>query len=1173
MTEVGKLKAEIEELKAQLAAAAAAGGGGGAAGGMGGGAMSDEAREQMEAQLAERDAILKQSFEEKERVAREAEEMRMQMLQQQESIQAELARKAAEERRGMLENASDADQWVRMLLESSRAAGESSAAFVHEVEGLERQRVECAIKVREQASFITVLISHLTRELDSYLAEDARRQGSPGEASTEEQLASKLALEQLLLKMKNLREELTANSSMADELLGALDNMVYAAESQIERVREALAEDMAEAQVDLVRPSVDRSRQVEDLEMFVDLAGRQRDKVRQQQEEAIYPSGHAGSGSTVLEQLGQFGSSVTHSVEAELEQVSARLEAVEAGREALDDAAKSGMEKRVAVLKKELFVLGDVATKTELPRVLHGLSQVLQGVVLRLGKRLSMRDKQKERSMKEKEAQLERTRAEAEQLRVELHQENVVLKEDKQQLLAENERLRSELDDVHAALSKQTSANNVLKDQLAQMGATPAAGALGASEGSGGLAAGLVAAAADAATSAADRHLASSGAASGGATAAALPTAPPSGSGEGSAALAPAAAAGDAKANPFAMSLPALELKLDLGGINDVAAKKEVAATVGKLEIATLRLSDVESKLAAMTEQASSLAAAKRALEEGELATLRRKAAKLDEALRQHDPHSADKIRDEALAAQAAQSKQAAQRPAQGGGKGAVANLTLASLGIDLNRIAAAAAVKVVNKPSTSGVSVAKAPAKSLAESLVANAAANAVRLVGAAAHAPLPRKPPAARDAELGEKVTLAVPEGAVPGTQLTVTAPSGQEVTLTVPEGASAGQSLEVELPPPAAPVDEKVTLTVREGAVPGTQLTVTAPSGQQVTLTVPEGVEAGQQLEVELPPQSSSATQTVMLTLPEGYAPGQELTVTAPSGQQVTLTVPEGALPGSQLEVDVPSAAEADARREEAVRALASRSEQMALELAATQQATSSLQGQLASQQMDLESAQAAAAVSSAAAGHAAADGGAGPVSAPSSSAVSAAAAAEVAELEERLSKAAGELQAVRQERKETERLKMASEQMVLDLRQEKLRLEEAALSAEEQVLAAQEEADGKDAEVMEAKEAQMKAEVRAEQLTQRLASADERAHSLQAKLDGIEAKYKESHDEVVTLEEEKYRMVEDIEVLEEELEEANASTKRYYELLMERDAALAAAKDQIAAAKQQQQRLEY
>ena len=115
-------------------------------------------------------------------------------------------------------------------------------------------------------------------------------------------------------------------------------------------------------------------------------------------------------------------------------------------------------------------------------------------------------------------------------------------------------------------------------------------------------------------------------------------------------------------------------------------------------------------------------------------------------------------------------------------------------------------------------------------------------------------------------------------------------------------------------------------------------------------------------------------------------------------------------------MPSAAEADARREEAVRALASRSEQMALELAATQQATSSLQGQLASQQMDLESAQAAAAVSSAAAGHAAADGGAGPVSAPSSSAVSAAAAAEVAELEERLSKAAGELQAVRQERKE-------------------------------------------------------------------------------------------------------------------------------------------------------------
>ena len=90
---------------------------------------------------------------------------------------------------------------------------------------------------------------------------------------------------------------------------------------------------------------------------------------------------------------------------------------MEEGRESVDDAAKAGMEKRVAILKKELFVIGDVATKSELPRILHGLSQVLQGVVLRLGKRLSMKDKAKEKTLRDKEVALERMRGEAEQLR------------------------------------------------------------------------------------------------------------------------------------------------------------------------------------------------------------------------------------------------------------------------------------------------------------------------------------------------------------------------------------------------------------------------------------------------------------------------------------------------------------------------------------------------------------------------------------------------------------------------------------------------------------------------------------------------------------------------------------------------------------------------------------
>jgi hypothetical protein len=73
LTEVGKLKKEIDELRALLAAAHATGGTG--AGGFGGG-VDPEAEARMRRDMEELQAMQQSSFEEKERIAREMEKVR-----------------------------------------------------------------------------------------------------------------------------------------------------------------------------------------------------------------------------------------------------------------------------------------------------------------------------------------------------------------------------------------------------------------------------------------------------------------------------------------------------------------------------------------------------------------------------------------------------------------------------------------------------------------------------------------------------------------------------------------------------------------------------------------------------------------------------------------------------------------------------------------------------------------------------------------------------------------------------------------------------------------------------------------------------------------------------------------------------------------------------------------
>lgn len=275
-----------------------------------------------------------------------------------------------------------------------------------------------------------MLQAALEREASQFCRLDRARAeaelADPEKAKDADELATKTLLEQILLKMKNLREELSKNSTLRDTLVSGLGEMGEAAAAQLEAVRSDLTN--LELPPDEARALGSISS---DLELFVEQSAKQRGKVSAPREL-----------SRALAPLKEVAAGVERGVRNELDTVERRLAA--SGQE-VDEAQRTGMEKRVQVLTKELHVLRDVSGRDEIAKVLHGMSQVVQGVVVRASKRMTMRDKAKDKSLAAKEQQVREMRAEAEQMREQLFQENIALKEERGALQENISQLGSDL--------------------------------------------------------------------------------------------------------------------------------------------------------------------------------------------------------------------------------------------------------------------------------------------------------------------------------------------------------------------------------------------------------------------------------------------------------------------------------------------------------------------------------------------------------------------------------------------------------------------------------------------------------------------------------------------------------------------------------------------------------
>lgn len=380
--------------------------------------------------------------------------------------------------------------------------------FADEIDAIEAARDDAASQLREQSLVLQVSLAYLAEEVGTFLEREAAHVsfGSAGgaeigaivdEETVSGMLATKRGLEQILFKLKALATDFAVNERMRATLAEVLEKMRDVAEVELDRVTNASARvsnvhtDGVEGERELVpghkgqlrasaTPALggqdgddsedgELTREASDLELLIVVT-------HAKGEECAHAPACAPE---TVELLIRFVRAIKDLDEAQLASVQHRLDEITMRRDgmlqldgvasadtsgaAVDQVTCNGMSKLVHVLRSELSVLdsllqshdsecdtlqGQVASDV-VPRLLVGLVHVLSGVLLRLGMRLAIVERARDRQVHQIRDEMAARLRDAEH-RLQLALEAAAKRE--AQLSAQNHALRAE---NHALLTRQ----------------------------------------------------------------------------------------------------------------------------------------------------------------------------------------------------------------------------------------------------------------------------------------------------------------------------------------------------------------------------------------------------------------------------------------------------------------------------------------------------------------------------------------------------------------------------------------------------------------------------------------------------------------------------------------------------------------------------------------------